>query len=254
MNLAVNARDAMPDGGRLHIATRNVEVAGAEAKRDEIRPGSYVELIVQDTGCGMPPEVAARVFEPFFTTKPKGRGTGLGLATVYGIVKQSGGSISLISAAGAGTSFRLLFPVTEEQPTTAATAKEPLPKGGNETILVVEDERAVRQATRRSLEQAGYRVLEAGCKREALAVAKGHIETIDLLLTDLVMPGGSGKELSDELRAQRSNLPVLFMSGYFDEELASDQLSRSLDFLPKPFTREQLLTRTRHALGGATSI
>jgi signal transduction histidine kinase len=250
LNLAVNARDAMSEGGRLHIATRNVEVAEAEAKRDEIRAGRYVELIVQDTGCGMPPEVAARVFEPFFTTKPKGRGTGLGLATVYGIVKQSGGSISLISAAGAGTSFRLLFPVTEEQASTAP-AKEPLPKGGSETILVVEDERAVRQATRRSLEQAGYRVLEAGCKREALALAKGQIEKIDLLLTDLVMPGGSGKELSDELRVQRSNLPVLFMSGYFDEELASEQLSRSVDFLPKPFTREQLLTRTRHALGGA---
>jgi signal transduction histidine kinase/CheY-like chemotaxis protein len=248
LNLAVNARDAMPEGGRLHIATRNVEVAEAEAKRDQIRPGLYVELIVQDTGCGMPPEVAARVFEPFFTTKPKGRGTGLGLATVYGIVKQSGGSISLISAAGAGTSFRLLFPVTEEQ-AVKAPAQEPVPKGGSETILVVEDERAVRQATRRSLERAGYRVLEAGCKREALAVAKGQIEKIDLLLTDLVMPGGSGKELSDELRAQRSNLPVLFMSGYFDEELASEQLSRSLDFLPKPFTREQLLTRTRHALG-----
>jgi two-component system cell cycle sensor histidine kinase/response regulator CckA len=250
LNLAVNARDAMSEGGRLHIATRNVEVAEAEAKRDEIPAGRYVELIVQDTGCGMPPEVAARVFEPFFTTKPKGRGTGLGLATVYGIVKQSGGSISLISAAGAGTSFRLLFPVTEEQASTAP-AKEPLPKGGSETILVVEDERAVRQATRRSLEQAGYRVLEAGCKREALALAKGQIEKIDLLLTDLVMPGGSGKELSDELRVQRANLPVLFMSGYFDEELASEQLSRSLDFLPKPFTREQLLTRTRHALGGA---
>ena len=140
--------------------------------------------------------------------------------------------------------------MTDEQP-AAAAAKEPLPKGGSETILVVEDERAVRQATRRSLEQAGYRVLEAACKREALAVAKGQIEKIDLLLTDLVMPGGSGKELSDELRAQRSNLPVLFMSGYFDEELASEQLSRSLDFLPKPFTREQLLTRTRNALASA---
>ncbi|MFL5440255.1 MAG: ATP-binding protein [Myxococcales bacterium] len=247
LNLAVNARDAMPDGGQLRIATKNVEVADPEAKRDQIRPGLYVEVLVQDTGCGMPPEVVARAFEPFFTTKPKGRGTGLGLATVYGIVKQSGGSISLLSEAGVGTTFRLLFPVSDEQPTQIA--KGPAPAGGSETILVVEDERAVRQATRRSLEQAGYRVLEAGNKREALAVAKEQMNKIDLLLTDMVMPGGSGKELSDELRGTRADLPVLFMSGYFDEELATEQLAGSLDFLPKPFTREQLLSRTRHALG-----
>jgi signal transduction histidine kinase len=249
LNLAVNARDAMSDGGSLRISTRNVEVADAEAKRDQIRPGLYVELQVRDTGCGMPPDVAARAFEPFFTTKPKGRGTGLGLATVYGIVKQSGGAVSLLSEEGKGTTFRLLFPVTGDQATNAP-AKGPAPKGGSETILVVEDERAVRQATRRSLEQAGYRVLEAASKRDALALARGQIEEIDLLLTDMVMPGGSGKELTDELRAVRSDLPVLFMSGYFDDELAAEQLNGSLDFLPKPFTREQLLTRTRHALSG----
>ncbi len=247
LNLAVNARHAMPQGGKLQLRSENAEIDANTAKLEGIAAGTYVVLQVSDTGCGMPPEVQARVFEPFFTTRPKGEGTGLGLSTVYGIVRQAGGAISLQSQPGLGTSFRILLPITGA-PLESTGEEVAAAAGGTETILVVEDERAVRQATRRSLEQAGYQVLEAGCKSEALAIASARLGSIDLLLTDLVMPGGSGKELSEELRAKRSDLPVLFMSGYFEDAIAGELRKNAVAFLPKPFTRDQLLARTRHAL------
>ncbi len=251
MNLAVNARDAMPRGGKLVIQTGNVEVDEAFADSHyAVDPGGYVTLVVSDDGIGMSAETRERAFEPFFTTKQRSKGTGLGLSTVYGIVKQSGGFIWAHSDLGQGTTFNIYLPRADD---TAATQQRPAPSAtaseGSETVLLVEDEDSVRQLARRILVDRGYQVLEAADAIQALEVARGHPEPIHLLLTDVVMPGLNGRELADRLRPQRPGMEVLYMSGYSDHAVLRDQtLNSGSNFLHKPFTPESLAVRVRDVL------
>jgi two-component system cell cycle sensor histidine kinase/response regulator CckA len=215
MNLAVNARDAMPKGGSLTLQTRNLELGAAYTKAQPgLGSGRYVLLAVTDTGCGMTPEVQARIFEPFFTTKGVGQGTGLGLAMVPGIVQQSGGHIVVHSLPGIGTTFKIYLPAVGE------LAKQPLqsppvkPVRSSETILLVEDEAPVREITTLLLVSLGYQVKEASSGEEALRLAQGNRKKIDLLMTDVLMPGMSGTELAEVLRARDAGLKVLFLSGH----------------------------------------
>ncbi|WP_439630913.1 response regulator [Gemmata sp.] len=249
LNLAANARDAMPNGGRLVVATANAELDEEFARRHpDVKPGRYAMLSVADTGCGMSEDVRAQVFEPFFTTKGVGQGTGLGLATVYGIVKQSGGHIEASSRPGEGTTFRVYLPVVAEpEPHPAGAAAGPAAPG-RETILIVEDEEAVRRMTKMFLSKNGYTVLEAANGTEALAVAGGHRGPIHLLLTDLVMPNLSGREVAERLAAVRTGLRVLFMSGYTEDVAAQQGAESAADFLPKPFSRASLTTKVREVL------
>jgi len=248
MNLAVNARDAMLKGGTLTIDTRAVEIADAGARlHPEARAGQFVCLSVTDNGCGMDAATQSHIFEPFFTTKEVGKGTGLGLATVYGIVKQHEGWIEVASEVGQGTTFNIFFPASAEP--VAAPAEETLPtaevRGGNETILIVEDEPIVREMAQLILEEYGYRVLEAGNGVEALAVWEQHQDAIDLLLTDVVMPEGmTGKELADKLSARQPKLKVLITSGYTAEE----QITGGTRFLQKPYNRQTLAQAVRDCL------
>jgi len=250
VNLAVNARDAMPDGGKLTIETANVDLDDtfAQAHLGSV-PGSYALLAVTDTGAGMDASVRAHLFEPFFTTKEVGKGTGLGLATVYGIVKQSGGYISVYSEPGRGTSFKIYLPRIE---TPAATPPGPQKGGaarGSETVLVVEDEPAVLTLSRRALEAQGYVVLAASDPVAALRVVERHGGTIHLLLTDVVMPGFSGRELADRLTAQRPGIRVLFMSGYpGDAVVQHGTLPSGSAFLQKPFSPDGLARKVRDVL------
>jgi signal transduction histidine kinase/CheY-like chemotaxis protein len=244
LNLVVNARDAMPDGGTIGIRGHNRTLDVEDARNESLPPGRYVVLETTDTGVGMPEQVASRVFEPFFTTKGPGKGSGLGLATAYGIVRQAGGTITLRTAPGAGTTFSVHLPATDEADAPAAVARASFP-GSGETILVAEDETVVRTLTRRILAEAGYRVLEAGDGAEALELAAHHPGPVDLLLTDMVMPGMTGKQLAERLAAQRAGLTTLFMSGYFDEGFGSEIHQH---FLAKPFQREALLERVHQAL------
>ena len=251
VNLAVNARDAMPQGGRLAIATGNVELDGTRASPAATVPaGRYVLLQISDTGVGMDAPVQAHVFEPFFTTKPRGKGTGLGLATVYGIVRQSGGHITVESALGQGATFRIYLPRVEA-PLDAARGPSPVgaPAAGNETILVAEDERLVRVLAQKVLERAGYRVVVAVGGADALALAERHAGPIHLLLTDVVMPEMNGRELARRLAALRPGLRVLYMSGYADEAVAQHGvLDPGTAFLQKPFTPEGLAKKVRGVL------
>jgi PAS domain S-box-containing protein len=234
MNLVVNARDAMPHGGQLVLRTANAEIDAANPA------GRYVLLEVSDSGVGMDAATQSRIFEPFFTTKGKA-GTGLGLSTVYGIVQQSGGRIDVESAPGRGTTFRVHLPRVEAKAQTSTPAPRQRPERGRETILLVEDEPLVRQVMARILRSQGYHVIEARSAEEALEKAHHHPEGIDLLLTDVVMPGGTGKELAAELHRERPDLKVLFVSGYTNEVLAADELKPGLSaFLAKPFTPEAL--------------
>jgi PAS domain S-box-containing protein len=239
LNLAVNARDAMPLGGRLVIETMNVALAN----------GAGVRVTVTDTGVGMSEEVRAHLFEPFFTTKEVGKGTGLGLATAYGIVQQSGGTISVISIPGQGTSFLVDLPLVRGEPVPPERAVALLPGSGTETILLVEDEDAVRNLTRRVLEHHGYRVLSASSGEAALEVSRLHTGPLHLLLTDVVMPGISGPRLAEQLQAERPDLLLIFMSGYaattLEQKILLDPASA---FLQKPFTTEQLMRRLREVL------
>jgi signal transduction histidine kinase/CheY-like chemotaxis protein len=234
MNLSVNARDAMPEGGRITIATSNValadEVTGGAA-------GSFVMLAVSDTGCGMDAETRSHVFEPFFTTKPQGQGTGLGLATVYGIMKQSDGHVEIDSAPGSGTTLRLYFPRID-QPVEELRAATPEPeRHGTETVLLVEDETALRELVARLLRKRGHTVLEADCGATALEVADGYPGVIDLLLSDVVMPGMTGRQVAQEITLRRPTTKVVFMSGYSDEALgARGILDPGTILLQKPFT------------------
>jgi PAS domain S-box-containing protein len=253
MNLAVNARDAMPRGGKLVVETAARTLTEAEtAAIPEATAGRYVSLRVTDAGSGIPPEILPRIFEPFFTTKEPGKGTGLGLATVYGIVNQHGGCIRVTSEPGRGTSFEVLLPAREDASAEAGEAAQPVPRGGTETILLVEDDAAVRQLTRAVLEAHGYRVLEAAHGREALALWEQADGRVDLLLADLVMPEGlSGSALAERLRARRSDLRVVFTSGY-SAEIAGRELSLKpgQNFLQKPATSTDLLDTVRRCLDG----
>jgi two-component system, cell cycle sensor histidine kinase and response regulator CckA len=260
MNLVVNARDAMPGGGRLRIRTSNARIGTELASRFPytVRTGDYVLLEVSDTGAGMEESVRSQIFEPFFTTKSDSQGTGLGLSTVYGIVKQSGGYIWVDSAPGEGATFRLYFPRVEADRYEAAEAAEagqdeaPVVVGA--TILLAEDEVAVRWLARRILERAGYRVLEAEDGDAALRVARDHPGDIDLFLSDVVMPGRRGPEAYGGLAASRPGLPAIFMSGYSQEALSQQTLNLpGVQFLPKPFTPAGLRAAVARALGHDTA-
>ena len=251
LNLAVNARAAMPDGGRLLIETRNFDVPPEGSSQfPGAAPGGYVLLRVSDSGCGIPLEIQDRIFEPFFTTRGQGAGTGLGLATVHGIVIQSAGHIRLESSPGAGTTFEILLPSTDEP--LAPVSRPPLMlRGGDETVLLVEDDQAVRSIARKSLESGGYQVLEAASAEEALEVAAGRAGGVDLLLTDVILPGASGCQLAEELRKSIPGLRVLLMSGYIDDQRLRQAIRQAGDgFMQKPFSLPDLSRSVRETLDG----
>jgi len=252
LNLAVNARDAMPRGGRLTIGANRRAISAEEALgRAQSRPGDFVCVEVRDTGAGIPPEVLPRIFEPFFTTKEPGKGTGLGLATVFGIVRQHQGWIEVESGVGAGTLFKIYLPASPREKVALGIKHDaPIPGGGNETILLVEDEAAVRELGVAVLHRYGYRVLEAGSGKEALNVWKRHAQRIDLLLTDLVMPDDmTGAELARELQGQKPSLKVIYSSGY-GEDWAGEpfSLQKSARFVPKPYQPHALAKAVRESL------
>lgn len=254
LNLAVNSRDAMPNGGKLTIETRNVEIDGTYARKyPVVEPGEYVMMAVSDTGCGMDVETQAHIFEPFFTTKEKGKGTGLGLATVYGIVKQSGGYIWVYSELGKGTTFKVYLPHVQASAEAMPSKMEPkMPQHGTETILLVEDEKGVRELAREYLEQAGYKVLEAENAQQALQISEKHQGSIDLLFTDVVMAGMSGRQLAEEMQKTRPDIRVLYMSGYTDEAIVNHGLlGREVSLLQKPFTLNSLALKVRETLEAA---
>jgi PAS domain S-box-containing protein len=251
LNLVVNARDAMPRGGRLVIQTANVDIDDSmEDQHIGIKPGSYVVLSVSDTGTGMDQETLQHIFEPFFTTKERGKGTGLGLATVYGIVNQSGGHIWAYSEVGKGATFKIYLPRIQPERTLGLTPATAVPASrGSETILVVEDETPVRFVAVGSLRKAGYRVLEARDAEEALRVASSHEGAIHLVLTDVLMPRMHGPELVKRLSERRPKLRSLFMSGHADDALFHHGvLHEGIAFLEKPFTREELARKVREVL------
>jgi CheY-like chemotaxis protein len=238
VNLAVNARHAMPDGGQLSLRTLPVDVApGRPAPHDDVPPGTWVLLTVTDTGQGMDAATQARVFEPFFSTK--GEGTGLGLSTAYGIVRQSGGHIFVNSAPGQGACFSIYLPVTHEAEVVRGAAAPGISDRGSETILLVEDEDEVRAVLHQILVSRGYRVLQAGSGEEALVISRLHRGAVHLLLTDITMPEMKGTELAQRLRAERPQTRIVFMSGYNDE-LLSDGGEDSPLCLQKPFSPRML--------------
>jgi CheY-like chemotaxis protein len=251
MNLVINARDAMPTGGVLVMATRNVVLDDAYVNEHlEARVGPHVMLYVSDTGEGMDEATKSRLFEPFFTTKEKGRGTGLGLSTVYGIVRQSGGSIWVDSETGRGTTFEILLPCAADTPDISAPRSvEVSERGGTETILLVEDDEQVRTVAHEILRRNGYVVLEARDADEALAVSSEHPGTIDLLLTDVVMPKMNGRELARKLASLRSDTRVLFMSGYTSGVIVQrDIVEAGVSLVQKPFTPDVLLKKVREVI------
>jgi PAS domain S-box-containing protein len=250
MNLVLNAQDAMPDGGAIRVTTANM-TADPELVRllPGLSPGPYVRLRVVDEGVGIEPELLPRVFEPFFTTKAVGDGTGLGLATVHGIVRQNDGDVAVRSRPGEGSTFDVYLPrATGASPEAVEADAAPDVSAGSETLLVVEDDASVRSLTARLLGDAGYRVHVAASPAEAIALARSADEDIDLLVTDVVMPQMSGRALADVLRSMRPRLRVLFVSGYADTEFAHEDVEERLDFLPKPFTPAALRTRVRDLL------
>ena len=250
LNLAINAGDAMAQGGQLRIVTENVNFDDAFAHRHAPMPaGPYIRLAVSDTGVGMPPETKARIFEPFFTTKARSQGTGLGLATVYGIVKQSGGFIWVDSEVGRGTTFEVYLPMVHEPLTPAA----PVPTvadaaGGSQTILLAEDDDAVRRLARDVLTSKGYTVLDASDGDEALAIARQYSGAIELLITDVVMPGLSGPDLATRLSMERPDLRVLYTSGYAENVIMRAGMGHGLTLLAKPFLPGDLLIKVRELI------
>jgi signal transduction histidine kinase len=252
LNLALNARDSMPDGGRISITTANVHVPAAIASAYLTVPaGSYVMLSVEDTGTGIPPEAMQHLFEPFFTTKVAGKGTGLGLATVYGIVKQNEGGIVVESVTSRGTAFRIYFPSCDEQ--VAAAQLSPVVErqaDATATVLVVEDDPGIRELSAKILERSGYTVLVADGGDQARQVSERHAGAIDVLLSDVVMPGMNGPMVAEMLIRTRPRLKVVFMSGYTDDEIVRHGIrERDVPFLHKPFTAESLASKIVEVLG-----
>jgi two-component system cell cycle sensor histidine kinase/response regulator CckA len=254
MNLALNARDAMPQGGKLTIETVNVMIDETFARRYLVsQPGPYVMLSVSDTGMGMDAETQAHIFEPFFTTKEQGKGTGLGLATVYGIVKQSGGSIFVYSEPDKGAICKIYLPRVDEPLTHLDVVKAVIePPRGTETILLVEDEESVRELVRKVLQRHGYTILEAADGEEAVEICQKHDGEIHLLITDVVMPRMSGREVAETLMVSRPKMTVLYMSGYTDDAIVRHGVLDSMTaFLQKPFTPETLVRKVRDVLDSA---
>ena len=254
MNLVVNARDAMPQGGQLTLETANINLDEPYAKIYRIRPGSYIKLTIADTGHGMDEQTKSRIFEPFFSTKNQGKGTGLGLAIVYGIIEQSGGHIYVDSEPNWGTIFNIYLP--EAEGTIKKTSPQlitPSASQGTETILLVEDEAGVRQVTYRFLEKRGYTVLQASHAEEALQVCQQHEGEIDLLITDVMMPDITGPELAEQLVQLYPTLKVLYISGYADDILESYQSQHTKPIiLDKPFSSDTLVNKVREVLEGST--
>ena len=251
MNLIVNSRDAMPQGGQLTIGTSNVEVDDEYARlHPGVAPGKYVKLEITDTGCGMPRDVKDHIFEPFFTTKEAGKGTGLGLATVYGIVKQSGGHIQAYSEPDYGTSFQILLPVADRSAALLSiSTATPTQDRGTETLLVVEDEEGVRNMVVHVLERQGYQVLKAANGLEAMDICQNYESPIDLLVTDVVMPQINGRQLAEILHLQFPSMKVLYMSGYTDDAvIRSGVMQAETNFLQKPFTTVVLARKVREVL------
>jgi len=250
MNLSVNARDAMPAGGALTIETEDVELDEDYAQTHHpVKPGNYVALYVSDSGTGMSPEVRARLFEPFFTTKEVGKGTGLGLATVHGIVAQSGGSINVYTEEGLGTTFKIYLPLVQpEEEERAPGPPSPRVAAAEQTVLVVDDVVGLRELARRLLERHGYNVLVAASAQEAIALYDGGA-VVDVLLTDVVMPGGSRPELTHQLLQRQPDLKVIYMSGYTEESIIHrGTRSPMIAFLGKPFSSETLGRKIREIL------
>ncbi len=249
VNLAVNARDAMPGGGKLSIQTANTDIDETAAAQAELPVGRYVSVKVSDTGTGMPKDVMDRVFEPFFTTKPKGEGTGLGLATVYGIITQAGGHVRIYSEPGLGTRMTALLPVTEQHLSAAARWPGEPERGHGEIVLVVEDEAAMREVTRRILARNNYHVVAVASGQEALNVVTRQAAHIDVLLTDVIMPQMLGKEAAEQIRARYPGIKVLFMSGYTQGLLsAQGVLEPGVHLIEKPFSETSLLAKLREVL------
>jgi CheY-like chemotaxis protein len=254
MNLVVNARDAMPRGGVLTIETANVTLdSDYAAKHTTTKAGRYVALVVSDNGSGMDAATLSRLFEPFFTTKAQGKGTGLGLTTVLGIVKQTSGSVEVYSDPGYGTSVKVYFP-RQDRPALEETSPSAAKSGrGSETVLVVEDDEPVRKLVRATLQRDGYTVLDASSASAARRVAERHAAAIHLLITDVVMPLEGGRELAAALAAQRPTMKVLFMSGYTDRAVVNNGLLHShASFIQKPFTPAALSSKVRETLDGKT--
>jgi two-component system, cell cycle sensor histidine kinase and response regulator CckA len=255
MNLAVNARDAMPQGGLLTIETQAAELD--EVYRNthpECHLGRHVLLALTDTGTGMSPEVQSHIFEPFFTTKGVGKGSGLGLAVVEGVVKQSGGSIEVYSEPGIGTTFKIYLPAAEEPLSASAMTGSPIDLHGSETILLVEDNDAVRRLAFLSLQSHGYQILQAGDGPQAVNIAEQHQGRIDLLATDLVMPRMSGRELAQTLLPRFPDMKVLYLSGYTDDAVVRHGILQSdVNFLQKPFTPSSLANKVRQVLDQNTN-
>ncbi|MBW1955379.1 MAG: response regulator [Deltaproteobacteria bacterium] len=253
MNLAINARDAMPEGGILTIETANMELATGYFEEHGVLsgPGPYVVLTVTDTGMGMDREIQSRIFDPFFTTKKRGTGTGHGLSMVYGIVKQNNGHIRVHSEPGEGTTFKVYFLKAEGESKRREGKWSQGEPGGSETVLIVEDDEALRALGRKVLEMQGYRVLEAENVEKALGISKTHDGPIHLVLTDLVMPGMSGKQAAEQIQAIHPDTKVLYMSGYTDNIIVKKGiLAEDIHFIEKPFSLDELARKVREVLGG----
>jgi two-component system, cell cycle sensor histidine kinase and response regulator CckA len=249
LNLVVNARDAMPQGGTLSIRTMNVDVSSLSHRRSEVRPGSYVVIEVADTGSGIDAESMLHLFEPFYPSKEVGKGTGLGLSTVYGIIKQSGGDVAVESHPAVGTTFRMYLPRRHEAADVSRQVPSPTELGGTEIILLVEDEAGVRQLVREMLRALGYTILEAASGEEAMRLFAENMDRIDLLLTDVIMPRMSGRQLTQHLRSARPQQKVLYMSGYPDDVLAEHRApGESVFLLQKPFEPDALARKVREVL------
>ncbi len=255
LNLVVNARDAMPQGGTIAVRTGQTTVDDQSARHRKIDPGRYVTLAVSDTGTGMPPSVQAQIFEPFFTTKPRGQGTGLGLATVYGIVSAAGGTLDVHSAEGEGTTFTLYFPAIPAGDDDGDAEERELKRlRGTETVLVVEDNAPLRRLTVRMLERYGYRVIEADRLARAQEACSQHGGPIDVAVLDVIMPDGSGPEIADWLAAEHPATRVIFVSGYTDDSFDRQRVKQSgTSLLQKPYTAAQLAATIREVLSEVRS-